>query len=317
MRDHTGAVPNIEDVIGLHKAKEADTGIAIDYGITQEMIAALKARHAALTADTPEGYKAVSLAVKEVSGVRIAVERLRVEKKAASLAYGRAIDDRAKQWTALILEIETPLREKKDAVDNERQRKLEAIKAEEDRKLQEAENRRRQEAEARQKAEQDAERERNRLESERLAKERAELNAERERQAQQQRDAQAKIDAERADLDRKQAEAKAALDAMARAEQERKDAEYKKARRELFAKQESEQAERRAAAAVEAERQEQERLEKLKPDAEKLHDFAKRLRAVGGPASPLVTDDGRAALANALESIAEVAIILEAFGVSH
>lgn len=276
----------------------------VNYDVTPEMIAQLKADYAALTADTPEGYQAVSLALKQVSGTRIAIEKKRKQLKEESLAWGRTVDAEAKRLTAIVLEIETPLREKKDAIDNERQRKLDALKADEDRRLAEAEQRRRDEEEAKIKAQREAEAAANRAEAEKLAKERAEHEAARKLQHEQYLAERAKIDADRAELQRQQQAAEAEQRRLAKIEKDRVDAELAKAA-----------AERAATLKAEMEQQERERLERLKPDAEKLHAWADRLMAFVAETQPkLSTEDGETAFSNAVQTIEEVAECLRVWG---
>lgn len=275
--------------------------LSVDYGITPEMITETKARYAALQADTPDGYKAVGTALKEVAGTRIAVEKKRKQLKADSLEWGRKVDSEAARVTALILEIEEPLRAKKEAVDNERQRKLDAIKAEEDRRLAEAEQRRKDEEEAKIKAQREAEAAANKAEADRLAEERRKFALE---QAEADAKRQAEYDRQQTELRKLEADRKA-LEAerrrLAKIEQDRQAAEARAV-----------EAERNAALAIQREIEERERLDRLRPDAETLHLFAATLREIVPPA--MKTDEGRAALALAMEQIGEVAECLSVWG---
>lgn len=205
----------------------------VTYPVNPAEIAETKAKYAALSCDTPQGYEQVRLAIAHVRTTRVAVEDRRVALKADALAYGRLVDSRAKEITALLLEIEEPLKAKKAAVDDEKARikaeaeaaKLRALEAEI------AANRARQEEEARLVRE---------AEEKRIAEERAALEAERAKLA----EAQAKLDAERkAEQDR--------IDAAARAERERIDAEREKLATERRAEEDRQRAEREK---IEAER---------------------------------------------------------------
>lgn len=219
----------------------------VTYPITVEAIAETKAKYAGLSCDTPAGYEQVRLAIAHVRTTRVAVEDRRVALKADALAYGRLVDSRAKEITALLLEIEEPLKAKKAAVDDEKARikaeaeavKLRALEAEI------AANRARQEEEARLVRE---------AEEKRIAEERAFLEAERAKLA----EAQSKLDAERkAEQDR--------IDAAARAERERIDAEREKLAAERRAEEDRQRAEREEIEAerkaVAAEREKAERAE--------------------------------------------------------
>lgn len=100
----------------------------VTYSVTAEEIAATRERYAALSCDTSKGYEEVRLAIASVRNARVAIEARRVELKADALAYGRLVDSRAKELTSLLLEIEEPLKAKKEAVDAEKAR----VKAEAD-----------------------------------------------------------------------------------------------------------------------------------------------------------------------------------------
>ena len=144
------------------------TTIQVVYPITAADIATRFAGYAELTADSPQGYKAVQAAIGELRSARVDVEKRRKDLKAESLEYGRRVDEVAKYLTGLIEAIEHPLKAKKAAVDEEKAR----IKAEK-----EAAERAAVEAQIR--AEQEAEAARLKAEAERLAQERAVLEQER------------------------------------------------------------------------------------------------------------------------------------------
>jgi hypothetical protein len=73
----------------------------------------------------PADYKAVSAAISEVKTKRVEVEKTRKVFKADALEYGRKVDAEAKRVTALLLEIEEPLKATKQAVDDEKAREAE------------------------------------------------------------------------------------------------------------------------------------------------------------------------------------------------
>lgn len=204
----------------------SESAALVTYAVTEEQIVETKARYAALSCDTPKGYEEVRLAIAEVRDARVAVEKRRVELKADALAYGRLVDSKAKELTAMLLEIEEPLKAKKQAVDDEKAR----IRAE---------------AEAAKRAAIEAEIAAKRAEEEeqaRLARE-----AEEKRLA----EVRAALEAERAKL----AEAQAALEAARKAEEERIEAAAREERARVEAAKKAEEERQR----VERERIEAER----------------------------------------------------------
>ena len=70
--------------------------------------------------DDTEGYAEVSKALRFVVSKRTAVEEKRKELKADSLAYGRAVDARAKEITEMLSPVESHLRSEKDRIDLEK-----------------------------------------------------------------------------------------------------------------------------------------------------------------------------------------------------
>lgn len=300
---------------------------AVVYSVTDAMIAAAREACEGLSADTPQGYEAVRLAIGNLRDKRVAVEKRRVELKADALAYGRKVDSEAKRLTTLLEAIEDPLTAKKKAVDDEKAR----VKAEaEAAKLAalEAEIRANTERiEAERKAARDAEEARiaieraaleqerakladeRRLADERAAAERAKADeaqrVERERQRQEaerlrvEREvleaerravAEAREKAERAEFER-QARLKAEHEAKAKAERDRVAAEEARVA----------EAERLAAAAA--------RLDALRPDVEKVATFAAMIRAIEAPT--VSTDEARAWIDIAMKSLADTASLLD------
>lgn len=71
--------------------------------------------------DDTEGYAEVSKALRFVVSKRTAVEEKRKELKADSLAYGRAVDARAKEITEMLSPVESHLRSEKDRIDLEKE----------------------------------------------------------------------------------------------------------------------------------------------------------------------------------------------------
>jgi hypothetical protein len=72
--------------------------------------------------DDKDGYAEVAKALRFVVSKRTAVEEKRKELKADSLAFGRAVDSRAKEITAMLEPIETHLKEEKLRIDSEKER---------------------------------------------------------------------------------------------------------------------------------------------------------------------------------------------------
>src|SRR3990167_6370808 len=141
----------------------------VSYSVTDAAIATAKAVAITLSADTPKGYEEVRLALADLRGYRVSIEKRRVELKADALDYGRRVDAEAKRLTGLIVEIEEPLSQKKHDVDYEKSRLRAEAEAEKQRIL-----------EAKIRAEREAEEARLRVEREaeeaRLAEERARLD---------------------------------------------------------------------------------------------------------------------------------------------
>lgn len=270
----------------------------VEFGISELDIARARAKYKALSADSREGYEAVRLAIAELRTTRTGIEKRRVELKFAALEHGRKVDAVAKQLTAMIVEIETPLLAKKAAIDDEKERlKREAEKAE------------LVALEAKLKAEREAEQERLRVETARLAEQRAAHEAERRQVEADQRAAQARIDAERKALDEQRRAMDAQHQLVARQEAERVAA----AQAEQDARDAAGRAE--AEAAAEAQRQEAEsaRLEALKPDIEKVRAFGMAVRLIIGGAPALESTAGAEAIAWAVGRLELLATQLERF----
>ena len=118
----------------------------IRYDVNEAQIAELRQRFGKITFDTPADYEEGRKAIATIRELRVAVEKKRVELKAASLEYGRRVDSVAKHLTAQLEAIEEPLKLSKAAVDEEKARaKAEAEAA----KQRELEAKIRAEAEAR------------------------------------------------------------------------------------------------------------------------------------------------------------------------
>ena len=304
-------------------AEQTTVAPLVKYDVTEAAIAVTKARCADLSADTPKGYEEVRLALAEIRGTRVAIEKRRVELKADALAFGRLVDSEAKRYTALLLEIEEPLSQKKHDVDYEKARVKAA--AEEARQAEIAAKiraeREAEEAKLRAAREADEARlatERKALEAERaaLAEARAVLEAARRAEEERQR---AEGEALRVELKRKreadEAAARAERDAI---EQERRKvaAEREKAERIEFERQAKIKAEAEAVAKAERDRlaaaEQAARIAALAPDIEKVRAFASSIRALSVPKCR--TMGAKAAISDAVNALTRVTSSLDTFG---
>lgn len=318
-----------------------ETTQVVTYNITEGQIAATRDKCALLTADTPQGYEEVRLAIGHLRNARTAIEKRRVELKADALRYGRLVDSEAQRFTGLLEAIEEPLKVKKAAVDDEKAR----VKAEADAaKLKALEdeiraNQERQEAER--KAVRDAE-------EARIAADRAQLEAERQALAEQRRIADAKAAEERAAIDAaqrvererleaeraklaediraeeaRQRTARKAEDDRLRVEREAIEAqrravevEREKAGRAEFERLAKVRAEAEAVAKVERDRLEaaerQARIDALRPDLEKVRQFAQAIRNLAQAAPKSRTKEGKALIAGAVTGLGAVAVAVDA-----
>jgi len=98
----------------------------VKYEPTEAVIAKLKNEYKGLVVTDPESYKTVSAAISVMRSLRTSVEKRRVELKADALAYGKKVDSEAKRITALLLEVEEPLKAEKQKEDD----RIASIKAE-------------------------------------------------------------------------------------------------------------------------------------------------------------------------------------------
>lgn len=301
------------------ESQQTDAKLVTRYGVTPEQIEAKKKTYAALTCDTREGYEQVRLAIAECRTTRVQVEAKRKELKAGALEYGRRVDAVAKQLTGLVEEIETPLQEKKDAVDQAKARAKAEKEAQEKAALEAQLRAEREAEEARLKAEREAEearlaaqREAQRIEAERLAAERrafeeeqrkareaaekaaAESRAKAEEDARKIAEERAEVERQRRETERLEAERLARVEAERQAELARKEAEEAAVR----------EAERQAAIRA--------RLNALRPDAEKLYSYAGRIRAIDVPT--VASEEARREVSAAVDALAKIAAALETFG---
>ena len=80
--------------------------------------------------DDKEGYAEVAKALRFIVSKRTAVEEKRKELKADSLTFGRAVDSRAKEITAMLEPIESHLKNEKARIDEEKEKIAKAIEQE-------------------------------------------------------------------------------------------------------------------------------------------------------------------------------------------
>jgi septal ring factor EnvC (AmiA/AmiB activator) len=102
----------------------------IKYSVTDAVIGELKAKYAGLKIVDTASYENVRVAIGEVRDIRVSVENHRKHLKATALEYGRNVDAEAKRITALLEDVENPLKSEKAKVDDEKAR----IKAEREKK---------------------------------------------------------------------------------------------------------------------------------------------------------------------------------------
>lgn len=254
------------------KAAAPEQGaLIVQYDVTDAAIATLAERFKGISFDTPANYDVGRRALGELRDIRGKIERRRKELKADSLEFGRKVDAAAKHLTALVEAIEDPLAAAKKAIDDEEARKKQEAEKAELRKLDEELRLKREKEEADAKAAREAE-------EKRLAEERARLDEEKRQHEAKQREEEERQRAERQRIETEQRR----LDAQRREIEEREAA----ARREQEARDVAARAEEEAKQKAAAEMAEVARLQAMKPDLQKVHDFASQLAELaetGGP----------------------------------
>lgn len=283
----------------------------VKFAITSEEIAIKRAEYGQLSAENPAGYALVRSAIADCRNTRAKIEARRKELKAGALSYGRTVDGAAKELTGLIESFEGPLKEKKQAVDDEKLR-VKREKEEAQRRAVEEKLRIEREAEearlaeikavedARIKAEQDAERARVEAERVKLEEEREEMRSEREAFEEERRLANEKLRAEREkaddekrEADRAEQERAAEVTRLEEIEREKLDQE----RREIEAqkaKMEQAEAERVEAARKVAKAKAQAKHAKaMKPDLEKIAAFRAEILELSEAAPELKTSEAK------------------------
>lgn len=257
--------------------------LPVQYPVSDLAIMEIRRTYEGATAGTKEGYELCRQGIAATRKLRGDVEKRRVDLKADALEWGHKVDREAKRLTGLLMEIEEPLKTSKQAVDDEKARKI-----------REAEEAERAKVEAEAKAKRDAEEAALRAEREALAAERAEMEqkqaAERHRIRaeqyaieQERRKIEAAHEAERARLAAEQRAIDAERQRLERIEFERlaKEKAEKEARERVERERiEAERAKREAELVAEAERR---RVAEQTPDVEKIREYGKALRALVVP----------------------------------
>ena len=260
-------VQRVKKVMSTELQTVEPDGKLLRSAFCEQAFTELSAQVEELDATTPEGYEKTKNAIRWCVKARSAVTSLKEELNRAALAHQRAVNAEEKRLIGLVSEVESQLKAKKQAVDDEVERKRKELEAKheawivgrQDHFFAETGNLLPR-AQAEELSETDYEamvaagreaKQKAALEAARIAQQEAE-----EREAFRQ--AQAKLAAEKAEFERQQAELKAA--------------------QELLARQQAEQAEREREAErkIELQRQQEER------DAER-----KKLEAESDPVQPV------------------------------
>lgn len=251
----------------------------VEFNVTDNAIAELKENLGGLVATDTDSYKLVRAGLKELRERRVAVETTRKALKADALAFGRKVDGEAKRITAALVEIETPLKAERDKWDDqkaaEKKAKEEAermaIEEELKAKLAKEEEARKAEEEKRRIAI-EQEQARMQLEKDRIAKEAAEVWEQQEKERKELQAEKAKLEAERKEIE---AEKRKAEEEKRLAEEaKRKEEEKKRLDEALEAAKKQEE---------EDERLRLEYLESIKPDVERVQEFADRVSSMVFP----------------------------------
>ena len=273
----------------MSATQEKKTEVAL-FSVTDASIAELKQKASKMEATTPAGYEEVRLTIAETRSLRGSIEKKRNELLEDARNYTNNVNGEAKRVTAALFAIEEPLKQKKAAVDEAKER---------ERRAQEDAERLRAEEAAR--AERQAEEARIRADSERLAAERTLFDQQQREAAERaweagkaQREEQARLDAESARI----ANERRALEAEKQQAEKQKMVRLEKLRMEQEALERADREKAAAEAKAEQDRKDAEeasaRAEALRPDQEKLGDYVARLLKVDMPS--LGTDEGQAAM---------------------
>lgn len=98
----------------------------ITYPVSDLAIVKLREQYGVVPdAESKEGYELIKTALQTLVPLRTGVEKRRKELKKDALDWGRKVDSEAKRITALLLEIEEPLKKAKTDVDERKKREKE------------------------------------------------------------------------------------------------------------------------------------------------------------------------------------------------
>jgi hypothetical protein len=295
----------------------------VKYNITDATISEMKDRYMGLTVkdfDDKEGFDAVHEARMVVKGKRVDVEKRRKELKADALEYGRKVDTEAKRIFGLLEPIETHLQTEEDKITKEKERRKaeeeRKFKEKVDKRVSDLfsvnkvmdfmtvasmtdevfEETLKQAAEeyqaeqkriAEEKAAREAEEARLKTEREENERKEAELEAEREKIEAEKRafEEEKRKEQERKDREEfeRQSKIQAEIEAKEKFEREQREKEEAEHKARVEAE---ERAKREAEEKAEIEckaKEEAERIEKLRPDREKLIEWAREITSIRGP----------------------------------
>lgn len=258
----------------------------VRWEVTEAWIAERRAEAEAISFGTPAQYEEGRKAIQLIRETRTAVERRRLELNSDALKWTREVNGEAKRLTSALLEIEEPLKARKQLVDDEKAR----VKRE-------AEDAKQRELEAKIRADREAEEARLRAireaEDKRLAEERARIAAEQARLAEERKaqEEAARKEREAIEAERRKAEAAAALErakqaAAAKAEREKLAAEraaleaQRRAVEEEKAKAHREEVQRQAQILAEAEMKERHERERIAEEERKVREAERQAEAM-------------------------------------
>lgn len=249
------------------------------YGITEAEIAKLRNKCVALDPTEKQGYDDTKRMLGLLRSTRTRIEKCRKEHNEEHHEVIRCVNAVAKSLTNFIVNLEDPLKEKKLAVDDAKERAKRAAEEAERERVAAEERAKLEAAEAERRAAYEAEQARLKAESDRIAVERQAMLEERR-----------KLDAERMEVEN--ARRKAQFDEECRLSKIRE--------AEAAAKRDEEERQARELLAA--------RAEALKPDMEKIVGWGERLqKAIRSAKTPTVaTDEGTAIVARAVTDLAEI-----------
>lgn len=278
---------------------------------SQEQLAAELRKKYALVPDTKtkDGYELARIGRAELRDLRVAVDVRRKFLKEPGLVYGRAVEAQAKALTTLIEEVEEPLDAAIKVADDEKAR-VKAAKEQAERDRIEAEIRQQREAEEeelrlrreadeeKKRKEREADEARLKIERDQLAKEQAKLKADRDKLEKEQREEKKRL-----------AEEQKKRDAEAEAKRKEQEAEQLALEEQLRQAEKAEQDRKDAEEKAKADAAEAARQEAMKPDKQKIFEWAASLLEVDGPV--VESEEAIQKVAAGLDAIREIAEALQ------